>query len=97
MKILRLGCPVKFLEINPTIFIISFNTLAYMNRVLEGRLWLLDNLLLMLKPFDGFTPSSNMHFVSEVFWVQLFNLPLVCMNQEIGSKIEKFCRPSDKG
>lgn len=51
------------------------------------RPWLFDSYLLALKPFDGCTLSLKMDFSKEAFWVQLHNLPIACMNAEIGNQI----------
>jgi hypothetical protein len=40
-----------------------------------------------MKDFDGLTPPRKMKFETASFWVQIHNLPLACMNREVGYKI----------
>lgn len=54
---------------------------------MEGKPWLFDNHLHILKPFDGFTSHQMMKFDREDFWVQINNLPLACMTRDIGFQI----------
>jgi hypothetical protein len=56
-------------------------------KVLEGRPWSFDRFLLTLLDFDGSIPSSQWNFSTSPFWIQIHNLPLICMMKAIGSKI----------
>jgi hypothetical protein len=51
---------------------------------MRGRPWLFDGNLVAIAEFDGFTPPSQMDFEKVVFWVRMYNLPLVCMGSAIG-------------
>ncbi|XP_035539649.1 uncharacterized protein LOC118344020 [Juglans regia] len=68
-------------------FVISFENQKDRERVLEGKPWLFDNQLFVLKLFDGLTPPRKMNFDFEEFWVHLNNLPLACMSREVGMQI----------
>lgn len=57
-------------------------------RVMEGRPWLFDNHLFILQLFDAFTKPSKLNFDRKVFWVQIYNLPLGCMNEEYGIQVD---------
>lgn len=41
----------------------------------------------MFNKFDGTTPLSHMKFGTLHFLVQVHDMPLICMNSEVGSKI----------
>lgn len=69
-----------FKEMNPNLFIITFNTEVDKIRVLEGRPWLFDNYLLAMRPIDCVLQPNKMAFGSEAFWIQLHNLLVMCMN-----------------
>ncbi|XP_042974862.1 uncharacterized protein LOC122306500 [Carya illinoinensis] len=79
-KIWRVGRGFGFQEIATNLFVIMFENQEDKLRILEGRPWLFDNWLFVLKPFDGFVSPQWMNFDKEVFWVRLNNLPLALMN-----------------
>lgn len=45
-----------------------------------------DRYLLILNEFDG-SPPSQMDFSKSPFWIQIHDMPLVCMNGGVGRKI----------
>lgn len=59
-----------------------------MNWVMTRRPWLFKSSLLSLKPFDGCTPVSKMVFAKELFWVQMHDLSIACVNEEMGTFID---------
>ncbi|XP_042941294.1 uncharacterized protein LOC122275977 [Carya illinoinensis] len=88
-NIWRLAGSFTFHDILPNLFVVTFDNQKDKQRVLDGKPWLFDNQLLLLKPFDGFTLPQKMNFDYEAFWVHLNNLPLACMNLEVGTQIGK--------
>ncbi|XP_042958054.1 uncharacterized protein LOC122293569 [Carya illinoinensis] len=88
-KVWRLAGSFTFHDILPNLFVVTFDNQKDRQRVLDGKPWLFDNQLLLLKPFDGFTPPQQMNFDYEAFWVHLSNLSLACMNLEVGTQIGK--------
>lgn len=54
---------------------------------MSHRPWLFEIALLPLKPFNGCTLASKMDFSRESLWVHMHDLPIVCMNKEIGTFI----------
>lgn len=61
--------------------------MADKQRVWEGKPWLFDNCLIVLNSYDGLTQPDALSFVVERFWVQLYDLPLACMNRDCGMQI----------
>lgn len=53
---------MQFIDVCLNLFIVIFETLDERDRIIEGRPWLLNNLLLALKPFDGLTFPLKMNF-----------------------------------
>lgn len=52
------------------------------------KLWLFEASLLSLKSFfGGCTSTHKMDFPRESFWVQMHNLPIACMNEDMGNRI----------
>lgn len=49
---------------------------------------LFDNLLFVLKPFDGATQPNHINFDYASLWVQMHHLQLACMTCETGVHIE---------
>ncbi|XP_042942825.1 uncharacterized protein At4g02000-like [Carya illinoinensis] len=58
-----------------------------MQKVWNGRPWLFDNQLFVLKEFEGYTPLHRVNFDYECLWVWMHNLPLSCMTKERGVQI----------
>jgi hypothetical protein len=56
-------------------------------RVLEGRPWNFERSLFAVEEFDELSPPSSISFDKVAFWVRLSNLPLLCMNKEVGNQI----------
>jgi hypothetical protein len=56
-------------------------------RVLEGRPWSFDRQILVLYDFDGSIPPAQMHFTYSPLWIQVHDMPLICMNKAVGTKI----------
>ncbi|GLT62155.1 hypothetical protein SLA2020_348130 [Shorea laevis] len=87
---LRLWKPtgtVIFKEVQDHLWIIEFSDGNDKDKVLSGRPWLFDRSLLVLHDFDGITPPSQISFSHSPFWIQIHDMPLVCMNREVGLKI----------
>jgi hypothetical protein len=54
---------------------------------LAGRPWAFERQILVIDDFDGKTPPSQMIFTSTPIWVQVHDLPLLCMSKAVGAKI----------
>ncbi|XP_059436809.1 uncharacterized protein LOC132169876 [Corylus avellana] len=78
---------VKFKELRETIWLFEFTDEGDKRRVLEGRPWSFDGQILVLNEFDGSTPPSQLEFNQSPFWIQVHDMPLLCMNKSIGTKI----------
>lgn len=76
-----------FKELCQNFYTITFAIEVDRSRVLEGKPWLFDNYLLALKSLDSTIQPKSMSFNSEVFWVQMHDLPIMCMNRFNGSLI----------
>lgn len=79
--------PTVFQECDPNLFTVTFDTYVDKQKMMEGRPWLFDNCLFILKLFDGFSQLSKINFDSELFLVQLHNLSFAYMNRECGERI----------
>jgi hypothetical protein len=86
-RIWRTEKEVGFKEIQHNVWIFEFSLESDKTRVLKGRPWSFDRSLLALSEFDGGIPSSQWNFTSSPFWIQIHDMPLICMTKAIGSKI----------
>ncbi|KAL5740754.1 hypothetical protein ACOSQ2_029934 [Xanthoceras sorbifolium] len=66
------------------LFVFRFNCMLDRKRVLEGGPWTFDKQLLVLKEASGVGRVTEVDFSWSHFWIQLHNLPLVCMGKEVG-------------
>lgn len=88
VKVWRTSKPFSIIDICPYISLVKFENQGDKHKVLLGRPWLFDNFLFSLKQFDGRVPPAKMDFSKEVFWVNMHNLPLACMNEAKGTSID---------
>ncbi|KAL5763997.1 hypothetical protein ACOSP7_016350 [Xanthoceras sorbifolium] len=75
--------PVEIEAIGVNLFIFRFGCLWDRKRVLEGGPWSFDKHLLILKEIVGSDRLEDQDFSSTPFWVQIYNLPLVCLTRDI--------------
>jgi hypothetical protein len=78
---------VMFKEVQDNIWLFEFTDKDDKERVLEGRPWSFDRHILVLNDFDGSIPPSQMEFTHSPFWVQVHDMPLLCMNKAVGMRI----------
>jgi len=69
------------------LFVVEFDKVNNKLRILEICPWIFDGFLIILANFDGFMPPLEMVFKYASFWVQMYDLPLVCMGKNVGYKI----------
>jgi hypothetical protein len=88
-NIWRIVGSVEFKELKDNIWLFEFSDEGDKRRVLEGRPWSFDRHIVVLNEFDGSTPPSQLEFNRSPFWVQVHDMPLLCMNKNVGTKIGK--------
>lgn len=76
-----------FQALHEHLWIFEFTDDADKRRVLEGRPWLFDRYILVLNDFDDSIALASMDFRFSPFWVQVHELPLICMSEVLGQKI----------
>jgi hypothetical protein len=86
-RIWRIFHGVIFKELDDNVWLFEFEDVDDMRSVLGGRPWSFDRQMLVVKEFDGMTPASQIDFNYSPFWVQIHDMPLLCMTKGIGSKI----------
>ncbi|KAL5742125.1 hypothetical protein ACOSP7_028857 [Xanthoceras sorbifolium] len=69
------------------LFVFRFNCELDRKRVLEGGPWTFDKQLIVLREATGMGRISEIDFSWSPFWIQLHNLPLVCMSKEVGLRV----------
>ncbi|KAL5839078.1 hypothetical protein ACOSQ4_011686 [Xanthoceras sorbifolium] len=70
--------------IGSNLFVFCFGCPWDRKRVLEGGPWSFDRSLLVLKEATGIGRVAELDFTFTPFWVQVYNLPLSCMNKDAG-------------
>ncbi|XP_059429272.1 uncharacterized protein LOC132163092 [Corylus avellana] len=86
-RIWRTVGQVIFKELQDNCWLFEFAGRDDKRRVLEGRPWSFDRHALVLNDFDGKTPPSQMQFRHSPVWIQVHDMPLLCMNRGVGIKI----------
>ena len=56
-------------------------------RVMDERPWSFERQILVLNEFDGSIPPFQLVFDHSPFWIQAHDIPLICMNKDVGTKI----------
>lgn len=75
---------VSFKEIQDNLWLFEFTKMADKQKVMAGRPWLFDRHLVAIEDFDGTTIPTQMSFNQAAFWIQVHDMPLVCMSKEVG-------------
>jgi hypothetical protein len=69
------------------LFLIEFTNSQDKEKVMEGRPWVFEGSLFLVEDFDGTKTPSQFSWDQAAFWVRMVNLPLACMDRDIGQKI----------
>ncbi|XP_059457118.1 uncharacterized protein LOC132186993 [Corylus avellana] len=86
-RIWRTMGSVVFKEMQDNVWLFEFVDLDDKKRVMEGRPWSFDRQILVLNDFDGSIPPAQMQFTHSPFWIQVHDMPLLCINKGVGTKI----------
>jgi hypothetical protein len=78
---------VHFKELHDNLWLLEFGNESDKRRIKEGRPWLFDRSVLVLKELEEHIPPTQMEFSHALFWVQGHDMPLLCMNSDIGYRI----------
>jgi hypothetical protein len=78
---------VTFKVVGDNVFLMEFEHEWEKAKVLEWRPWVFDGNLFSVAEFDGVTQLVSIEFEKVALWVRMLNLPLACMNSEIGTMI----------
>ncbi|KAK1554283.1 hypothetical protein Q3G72_010086 [Acer saccharum] len=83
-KIWRVNGGVKIEPIEGNIFAFYFNSLEDRQRILKRGPWSFDRAIIVFVSPCGIGEIHDLKFKSVDFWVQIHNLPLLCLTEEIG-------------
>ncbi|TXG58564.1 hypothetical protein EZV62_016393 [Acer yangbiense] len=83
-KIWKVSKGVNIESVLGNTFAFHFGDESDLNRVLAGSPWSFDNALLALERPVGKGTVDNLSFSHTDFWVQIHQIPLLCMTREIG-------------
>jgi hypothetical protein len=86
-KIWRAEQSITFREVQDNLWIFEFTDEDTKPRVLEGRPWSFDRHILVINDFDGTTTPAQMDFSHSPCWIQVHDMPLLCMTKAVGTKI----------
>ncbi|TXG60692.1 hypothetical protein EZV62_015265 [Acer yangbiense] len=76
------GVEVEWIEVNT--FAFHFKNFEDLKRVLSGGPWSFDRAMIIFEEPVGDGDIKNMKFNKLDIWVQIHNMPLLCMTEEIG-------------
>jgi hypothetical protein len=79
---------VTFKEIYKNLWLFKFEG-DDMRRVKEGRPWSFDRHILVLNDFNGCITQSKMDFTRSPVWIEIHDMPLLCMTKGVRTKIEE--------
>ncbi|KAL5801162.1 hypothetical protein ACOSQ3_032794 [Xanthoceras sorbifolium] len=86
----RIWRTTKDLEIEAmgmNMFVFRFKCEWDRKRILEGGPWCFDKHLLVLREAHGIGKVSDIDFQFSPMWIQLHNIPLVCMSKDMGRSL----------
>jgi hypothetical protein len=91
-SIWRIVGTVTFNEVQDNVWLFEFTDEDDKKRVMDGRPWSFDRQILILNDFDGSVLPAQVQFTHSPFWIQVHDMPLICMNKGIGTKIGESLR-----
>lgn len=74
---------IKIEELGDNIFIFQFGCEADKRKVLAGGPWHFDKALIVMTEPAGLGEVTKQNFTHVSFWVQILNVPIMCMNTEM--------------
>ncbi|KAH9650355.1 CCHC-type domain-containing protein [Citrus sinensis] len=84
---------IKIEELGDNIFIFQFGCEADKRKVLAGGPWHFDKALIVITKPAGLGEVTKKNFTHVSFWVQILNVPIMCMNtemlRELGESIKR--------
>ena len=80
-RIWRVNGGVEIEPIEDNIFEFQFNNIEARQRILSGEQWRFDNAIIIMEEPIGMGEIATMVFNSTEFWVQIHNLPILCMSK----------------
>ncbi|KAK1551679.1 hypothetical protein Q3G72_002695 [Acer saccharum] len=83
-KVWRMSEGVEIEWIEGNIFAFHFKNLKDRKRILAGVPWTFDRAMIIFDEPIGDGDIQNLSFNKIEFWIQIHNLPLICMTEEIG-------------
>ncbi|XP_042939330.1 uncharacterized protein LOC122274350 [Carya illinoinensis] len=83
---------LSFRDLGSNKFLLEFELNSDKETVLQGRPWSFDRHLISLKEFEGVLTPNEVQFNTELFWVQIHNLPFAGMNEMVGRRIGETIR-----
>jgi hypothetical protein len=86
-RVWRLVGNVVFKDLHDNLWLFEFEKEDDKSRVLAGRPWSFDRQIVVLNEFDGQCPPAQMTFTHSPIWIQVHDMPLLCMTKGIGMKI----------
>ncbi|KAL5796050.1 hypothetical protein ACOSQ2_000870 [Xanthoceras sorbifolium] len=96
-SIWRTKSEVEVESIGVNLFVFRFGCSWDRKRVLEGGPWSFDKNLLVLKETVGIGRISEIDFSLAPFWIQIYNLPLACINRNMGLFLGGLIGPLKRG
>lgn len=73
---------VKIKELGENVFIFQFGSEADKRKIFAGGPWHFDKALIVLTEPAGIGEITKQAFTHVSFWVQILNVPIMCMNKE---------------
>ncbi|TXG66023.1 hypothetical protein EZV62_007298 [Acer yangbiense] len=84
VRIWRVEDGVEVENVSPNVFTFQFQSAEDHRSVTDGGPWTFDSALIVLEEPTGMGAIGNLSFRLTDFWVQVHNVPLICLTKEIG-------------
>lgn len=82
-RIWKVEGSISFKELQDNLWIFKFFDEEIKQRLMIGRPCLFDRQVLALNDFDGLKPPSQMDFSHSPCWIQVHDMPLLCMTKVV--------------
>ncbi|OMP02217.1 hypothetical protein COLO4_11269 [Corchorus olitorius] len=87
----EMGLVIK--EVGGKLYMFKFEDGPEKDRVLVTQPWHFNRALLVLKEYDGVEKPESIVFDTCLFWVRIFDIPLIMMTEKIGAAVGEVIGP----
>ena len=92
----RTSQEVKIEKLGNNVFMFKFGSEVYKRSIMVGGTWHFDRALIVLTEPAGIRDIKKQDFSHVSFWVQIYDVPIMCMSKEMAAELGKVIGKEDE-